>query len=166
MAWKTYCCFCLLVWFFAAIAVVLKVSSSRNKIVEPKTSPKKQMNEFVFLSWWLRNTWSLNLDFKFQVFLSRQDRKTNLFVCFLGEVTAQHFCFHPDNLEICETWISISSFKYFWVIRIEKQILPFVYGLWLNNFVSRSTDLYHFVKAACCTTTHTYWSWITLIYIQ
>ena len=93
MAWKTYCCFCLLVWFFAAIAVVLKVSSSRNKIVEPKTSPKKQMNEFVFLSWWLRNTWSLNLDFKFQVFLSHQDRKTNSFVCFLGEVTAQQIFF-------------------------------------------------------------------------
>ena len=67
----------------------LKVSRSRNKIVEPKTSPKKWINEFVFLSWWLVNTF----DFKFQAFPSRQDRKTNLFVCFLGEVTARHFCF-------------------------------------------------------------------------
>ena len=31
----------------------------------------------------------LNFDFKFQVFLSRQDRKTNSSVSFLGEVTAQ-----------------------------------------------------------------------------
>ena len=29
----------------------------------------------------------------FQVFPSRQDRKTNLSVCFFGEVTAQQFCF-------------------------------------------------------------------------
>jgi hypothetical protein len=35
----------------------------------------------------------LNFDFKFQVFSSRQDRKTNLSICFLGEVTAQQFCF-------------------------------------------------------------------------
>ena len=32
------------------ISVLLKVSRYRNKIVEPKTSPKKRMNEFVFLS--------------------------------------------------------------------------------------------------------------------
>ena len=37
------------------------------------------------------------------------------------------------------TWISISSFKYFRVIRIEKQIRPFVFWekLRLDNFVSR-----------------------------
>ena len=37
-------------------------------------------------------SWDLK-DFKFQVFPSRQDRKTNLFICFLGEVsTRQCFC--------------------------------------------------------------------------
>ena len=41
------------------------------------TSPKEQMNEFVFLSWRLRNTWKLNFDFKFQAFSSRQDTKKN-----------------------------------------------------------------------------------------
>ena len=38
-------------------------------------------------------TWNLNFDFKFQVFPSRQDRKTNSFVRFLGEAIAQQFCF-------------------------------------------------------------------------
>ena len=33
------------------------------------------------------------MKFKLQVFPSRQDRKTNLFVCFIGEVTAGQFCF-------------------------------------------------------------------------
>ena len=51
------------------------------------------MNEFVFLSWRLGNTWNLKSKFNFQVFLSRQDRKTNSFVHFLGEVTARQFCF-------------------------------------------------------------------------
>ena len=35
----------------------------------------------------------LKFDFKFQVFPSRQDRKTNLSVCFLGEVMDQQSCF-------------------------------------------------------------------------
>ena len=35
----------------------------------------------------------LKLEFRFQVFRSHQDRKTNLFVCFLGEVTARLICF-------------------------------------------------------------------------
>ena len=50
----------------------------------PFTSPKKRTYEFVFLSWRLGNTWNLNFDFKFQVFLSRQDRKINSFVHFSG----------------------------------------------------------------------------------
>ena len=45
-------------------------------------------NEFVFLSWWLKNTWNLKSKFKFQVFASLQDRKTN-WTPFLGEVTAR-----------------------------------------------------------------------------
>ena len=36
--------------------------------------------------------------------------------------------FYPDDTEILETWISIESFKYFHVVRIEKQISPFIFG--------------------------------------
>ena len=54
---------------------------------------QNQTDKFVFLSWQSRNTWNLKLKFKFQVLPSRQDRKTNLSVHFLGEVTAQQFCF-------------------------------------------------------------------------
>ena len=57
------------------------------------TSPKKQTDKFVFLSWWLGNTWNLKLRFKFHVFPSHQDRKTNLSICYLGEVEARQFCF-------------------------------------------------------------------------
>ena len=53
----------------------------------------KQTNEFVFVSWRLENTWNLNFDIKFQVFLSRQDRKTNSFVWFLEDVADRQFCF-------------------------------------------------------------------------
>ena len=51
--------------------------------------------------------------------------------------------FRPDDSEILETWNRNSSFKYFRVVRIEKQIRPFVFWekLRLDNFVSRSTDL-------------------------
>ena len=48
------------------------------------TSPKKQTNKFVFLSWQLENTWNLKSKFKFL---------TNLFIRFLGEVTAWQSCF-------------------------------------------------------------------------
>ena len=39
-----------------------------------------------------------------------------------------NFFFYPDNWEILETWISISSFKYFRTVRIEKQIGLFLFG--------------------------------------
>ena len=39
------------------------------------------------------HTWNLNFNFKFQVFPSRQDRKTNSFVRCLGEVTDRQFFF-------------------------------------------------------------------------
>ena len=58
----------------------LKVSRSWNKNCNVVTSPKKWTNEFIFLSWWSRNIWNLNFDFKFQVFLDRQDKKNKL-VC-------------------------------------------------------------------------------------
>ena len=56
-------------------------------------SQKNKIGEFVFLSWQLGNTWKLKSKFKFQEYPSCQDRKTNSFFCFLGEVTAQQFCF-------------------------------------------------------------------------
>ena len=57
------------------------------------TSPKKQTDEFVFLSWRLRNTWNLKSKFKFQVFPSHQDRKTNSFVCFWEKLRLNNFWF-------------------------------------------------------------------------
>ena len=56
------------------------------------TSPKKQMNEFVFLSWQLGNTLNFKSKFKFQVFpslLYKKQKKTNSFICFLGEFKGQ-----------------------------------------------------------------------------
>ena len=51
--------------------------------------------------------------------------------------------FYPNDTEIPETWNQNSSFKYFQVFRIEQQIRSFVFWekLWLDNFVSKSTDL-------------------------
>ena len=40
---------------------------------------QKTNERICFLSWQLGNTGNLNFDFKFQVFLSHQDRKTNSF---------------------------------------------------------------------------------------
>ena len=81
------------------------------------TSPKKQTDEFVFLSGWLGNTWNFKWKFKFQVFPSRQDRKKNRsFVCFLGEVTAQQFCFEiywPLWTDCCEScFCALACYKY------------------------------------------------------
>ena len=47
------------------------------------------LNQFQMRNLKLLSRNFLNFDFKFQVFLSRQDRKTNSSVSFLGEVTAQ-----------------------------------------------------------------------------
>ena len=43
-------------------------------------SPKKQTNQFVFLFWWLKNTWNLN----FQVFSSRQYKRNCSFVFWIS----------------------------------------------------------------------------------
>ena len=66
---------------------------------------------------------------------SPKNKRTNLF-------------FYPDDSKILETWNRNSSFKYFRVVRIEKQIRPFVFleKLRLDNFVSRYTDLYSLLK--------------------
>ena len=55
-------------------------------------------------------------------YLLTKNKQTNLF-------------FYPDDSEILKTWILISSFKYFRVIRIEKQIRPVFFWekLWLDN---------------------------------
>ena len=64
--------------------VLLKVSRSRNKIVELKLLPKKRTNEFVFSI--LKARKYLKLEIEIQVFPDCQNSKTNLSVCFLGEV--------------------------------------------------------------------------------
>ena len=58
----------------------LKVSRSRKKLL-----PTNKFDEFVFVSWWLKNAWNLKSKFK--------ERKTNLSVHFLGEVKTQQFFF-------------------------------------------------------------------------
>ena len=78
-------------WQFI-FSTYVKGSRSRNKIVEPYSSQKT--NERFCFS--ILTTWTylnFNFDFRFQVRPGRQDRKTNSFVCFLGEVTARQFCF-------------------------------------------------------------------------
>ena len=70
---------------------LLEVSRSRNKIVEPKLLSKiKRMNLFFYPDdSEILETWNQNSSFNY----FRQDRKTNLSICFLEEVTAQQFCF-------------------------------------------------------------------------
>ena len=65
-----------------------------------------------------------------QISLLPKNEQTNLF-------------FYPDDSKRLETLISISSFKYFLVVRIEKQICLFIFleKVWLDNFVSKSTEL-------------------------
>ena len=52
--------------------------------------------------------------------------------------------FYPTKSEILKTWNRNSSFKYFQLVRIKKQIHSFIFWekLLLDNFVSRSTDLW------------------------
>ena len=81
---------------------------------------KKWVNKFVFLSWWHRNTWNLNFNFKLQVFPSRQDRKTNSSICFWGEVTTRQFCFeiYWPLVEMASSSV-VQKFK-FWSIENPK----------------------------------------------
>ena len=51
----------------------------------------QKMNKWICFS--ILTNWNLKSKFKFQVFPSRQDRKTKSFVYFLGEFTARQFCF-------------------------------------------------------------------------
>ena len=59
--------------------------------------------------------------------------------------------FYPDDSKILKTWNQNSSFKYFLVVKIEKQIRPFVFWekLRIDNFVSRSTDFYKDPEITC-----------------
>ena len=76
---------------------LLKVIRSRNKNCRAVTSPKKEKNIF-FLSWWLGNTWNLKSKFKFQVFPSRQDRKTHLFICLWEKFQLNNFVSRSTDL--------------------------------------------------------------------
>ena len=71
---------------------------------------------------------------KFQVFLSRWDRKANPFACFLGKVTAQQFCFkiywpleslQDLNFKLCiQSWYwtfyKSPPFEFWWINRNQK----------------------------------------------
>ena len=89
------------------------------------------MNEFVFLSWRLGNTWNLKSKFKFQVFPSRQDRKTNSLVCTLGEVATRQFCFKiywPLNSD----WNLDFTFR----VQVKSKILIFMCEIWLMIYLN------------------------------
>ena len=89
---------------------LLKVSSSRNNnpsffdaylnypnvkpFISSSVFPIHQFIKRIFLSWRLRNTWNLNFDCNFQVFLSHQDRKTNSF-CFEIYWPLKNLSSHP-----------------------------------------------------------------------
>ena len=50
--------------------------------------------------------------------------------------------FYPDNSELLETWILNSIFKYFWTVRIGKQIRPSFFGVLGENLRYGSTILF------------------------
>ena len=108
------------------------------------------MDEFVFLSWWLGNTWNLNFDFKFQVFPSHPDRKTNSSVYFLGEVSARQFCF-----------------KIYWPLEIHEnfKFLPVLNNTNINFVTVFFKPLIHRrpFLASFLHDFHTLISWVTLL---
>ena len=73
------------------------------------TSPKNQWRNLFFYPDCPEIHETLKSKFKFQVFLSRQNRKTNLSVHVLGEVTAWQFCFEIywplDRDKLMEVWV-------------------------------------------------------------
>ena len=98
---------------YALKSLDLKTKLSRHNFSQQRT------DKFVFLSCRLGNTWHLNFDFKFQVFLSHNYRKTNspvflggrsygstiLFQDLLTFSFQQDFCF----------WFS-TYFQYHWLL--------------------------------------------------
>ena len=50
------------------------------------TSPKKQTDKFAFLSWQLGNTWNMNFDFKFQVYIWKESVVSNSISYFIQEL--------------------------------------------------------------------------------
>ena len=93
--------------FWNQVGYGLKVSRSWNKNCNVVTSPKKWTNEFIFLSWWSRNIWNLNFDFKFQVFQDRQDKKINWFVFFWGGEKFQLNNFVLRSNDLYYVWLNI-----------------------------------------------------------
>ena len=82
------------------------------------TSLKKQMGEFVFLSWRLRNTWNLNRN---------------------------------------------SRFKYFWVVRIKKQIRPFFF---FGSYVTAWEFCFEIYWPLRYTHRVGWWVWLSLVFPQ
>ena len=72
--------------------------------------------------------WHGNMENCFYTSLRSVDLETKLWSRNFTHKTNRRFFFYPDDSEILETWISISScnFKYFRVLRIEKQIRWFI----------------------------------------
>ena len=108
------------------------------------------MNERICFSWWLRNTWNLKSKFKFQVFPSRQDRKTNSFVCILWEVTARQFCFEIYwPLEVLEGNPILKSCEIVSTEEIVNDLAPLWTGQGASSFIyvekSHGSMVKHFV---------------------
>ena len=87
-------------------------------------------DDFVFQDSEVHETWNRNSSFKY-VFPSCQDRKTNSFVRFLGEVMSQQICFEiywPLNLmslnRDCTVLIFLNCFRMFsFLQKMHKQTL-------------------------------------------
>ena len=96
-------------------------SFSRSVDLETKLSSpnlSKKMNGRICFSI-LTTRKYLKLEFGFQVFLSRQDKKINSLACFLGEVAARQFYFEiywPFRQNNCP-WVCISSVSHNWDLK-------------------------------------------------
>ena len=87
----------------------------------------QKTNEWIYFSI-LTTRKYLKLEFQFQVFPSRQDRKTNLSVCFLGEVTARQFCFEIYWPLASQSWTEeISDLYTYQLLKIKTR------EFWLEN---------------------------------
>ena len=104
------------------------------------TSPKKRLKEFVFLSWRLGNTWNLNFDFKFQVFLSCQfvfweklrldnfvSRSTDLYQQKNLRYVSDINLFFQFSIEYCNA--------YWWSVCLGKIVKSLV-TFWVSSWIS------------------------------
>ena len=123
-------------WILNSVTMIMKLLETGSIYIIPHLGlklclydpqKKKSKNQSIF-EWPLKVSRSRKQNCR--AIISPKNKQMNLF-------------FDPDDSDIHETWNHNSSFKYFWVVRIKKQIHPFIFWekLWLDNFVSRSTDL-------------------------